>query len=80
MLPTKVELRYSIIINENWANVEKKKKKSLDIVQTKENAFLDINIKEIVTAAEETLEEETADIFGSDDSEESQNDYDKVSE
>ena len=56
-------------------------KTSLDIVKTKENAFLDINIEEIVRAAEETLEEETgADIFGSDDSEDSEDDYDKLSE
>ena len=80
MLPTKVE--NSIFINENQAKVEEfKKKTSLDIVKTKGNAFLDINIEEIVRAAEETLEEETgAEIFGSDDSEDSEDDYDKLSE
>ena len=45
------------------------------------NAFLDITIEEIVTAAEETLEEETgAEIFGSNDSEDSEDDYDELSE
>ena len=58
MLQTKVE--NNIIINKkNPAKVEEfKKKTSLDIVKTKENAFLDINIEG------RTLEEETgADIF-----------------
>ena len=42
--------------------------------------LLDINIEE-VSAAEETLEEETgADIFGSDDLKDSEDDYDEVSE
>ena len=81
MLPTKVE--NSMTINENQAKVEEfeKKKNLLDIVKTNENAFLDINIEEIVTAAEETLEEETgAEIFGSNDSEDSEDDYDELSE
>ena len=71
-----------LVINENRAKVEEfKKKTSLDIVKTNENAFLDINIEEIVRAAEEALEEETgADIFGSDDLEDSEDDYDKLSE
>ena len=59
----------------------KKIKKIIGIVKTKENAFMDINIEEIVSAAEETLEKETgADIFGSDDSEDSEDDYDELSE
>ena len=58
-----------------------RKKTSLDIVKTKQNAFLNINIEEIVRAAEETLEEETGtDIFGSNDLEDSEDDYDEVSE
>ena len=78
MLPTKVEI--SIIKNKNQAKVEEfKKKTSLGIVKTKENALLDINIEEIVRAAEESLEGET-DIFGSNDSEYSEDDYDKLSE
>ena len=54
---------------------------SLDTVKTKENAFVDINIEEIVRGAEETLEEETgAGIFGSDDSEDSEDDHHELSE
>ena len=59
-----------------------RKKTSLDIVKTKENNFLNINIEEIVREAEETLEEETegADVFGSDDSEDSDDYNDSESE
>ena len=43
--------------------------------------LLDINVKEKMSAAEETIEEETgADIFGSNDSEDSEDDYDELSE
>ena len=67
----KVKKKPSIIINENQAKVEEfKKKTSLDILKTKENAFL-----EIVRAAEKTLEGETgADIFRSDDSKDFEDD------
>ena len=58
-----------------------RKKTLLDRVKPKENAFLYINIEEIVRAAEETLEEETGtEISGSDDPEDSVDDYDEVSE
>ena len=50
----------------------------MDIVKTKENAFLDI--KSNNESCRGTLEEETgADIFGSDDSEDSEDDYGKLS-
>ena len=79
LLPTKVE--NSIIINENRAKVEDfMKRTSLDIVKTKENAFLNINIEEIVRVAEDAEEPEGAEMFGSDDSEDSEDDYDDTSE
>ena len=53
MLPTKVV--NSICINENQGWRIQEEKNWLDTVKTKENAFLDINIEEIVRAAEEHL-------------------------
>ena len=78
MLPPKVE--QTIIIKENKSKVEEfKAKTSYEIVKTGENAFLLIDIEEIVREAEEAVaveEEEGAEAFESDDSEEDEEDYD----
>ena len=71
MLPPKVE--QTIIIKENKAKVDDfKAKTNYEIVKTGENAFLLIDIEEIVREAEEVAaqeEEEGADAFESDEEE-----------
>ena len=78
MLPPKVE--QTIIIKENKSKIEEfKAKTSYEIVKTGENAFLLIDIEEIVRDAEEAAaleEEEGAETFESDDSEDDEEDYD----
>ena len=77
MLPPKVE--QTIIIKENKAKVEEfKAKTNYEIPKTGENAFLLIDIEEIVREAEEEAaqeEEEGAETFESDESED-EDDYD----
>ena len=78
MLPPKVE--QTIIIKENKSKIEEfKAKTSYEIVKTGENAFLLIDIEEIVRDAEEAAaleEEEGAEAFESDDSEDDEDNYD----
>ena len=77
MLPPKVE--QTIIIKENKAKVDDfKAKTNYEIFKTGENAFLLIDIEEIVREAEEVAaqeEEEGAETFESDE-EEDEDDYD----
>ena len=78
MLPPNVE--QTIIIKENKSKIEEfKAKTSYEIVKTDENAFLLIDIEEILRDAEEAAaleEEEGAETFESDDSEDDEEDYD----
>ena len=63
MKPEKVE--YCIIIKENKTQVENLKKTTVNIVKIVENAFLDIDINEIIREAEEM--NEGGNIFNYDD-------------